>query len=138
MAISIHVDDIGSENVVNNASSTNPKEEQKNNPWTSLFSRFMKNAFHKIFIESHAILYNKWLNKIITFALISLIGWLAAFVLFKNEALPGGMLFSFYVLVACSHVIGHLFELIKLPSLLGIHMSIKCNRIPFQTRFLVV
>ena len=114
------------------------QQTQKKNKRTTRGPHYSQDSWKMLFIESHAILYNKWLNKIITFALISLIGWLAAFVLFKNEALPGGMLFSFYVLVTCSHVIGHLFELIKLPSLLGIHMSIKCNRIPFQTRFLVV
>jgi hypothetical protein len=71
-------------------------------------------------IESHAVFYEEWLNKIITFSLISLSGWLVAFFLFKKEALPGGLLFSLYVLVTCSHIIGLLFEIIKFPSLLGI------------------
>jgi hypothetical protein len=128
MAISVHVDEIDSEHVVNNPSAalTTNAEEQKSRPTASRFSRFMKKAFHKVFIESHAIFYEEWLNKIITFALISLSVWLAAFVLFKKEALPGGILFSLYVLVTCSHTIGHLFELIKLPSLLGIDRFILC------------
>lgn len=74
---------------------------------------------HKIFIESCCIFNKKLPNKISLFFIISAIIWLVLLILFDQKALPGGSYFSLWVLVTCSHILGFIFEMVKMPSLLG-------------------
>lgn len=74
---------------------------------------------YKIFIESCCFVNKKLPNKICLFFIISVIIWLVFLILFDQKALPGGLYFSLWALVNCSHILGFIFEMIKMPSLLG-------------------
>lgn len=83
---------------------------------------FVKNYnkyFQSIFIKSCWLINNKIANKILIFLIISISCWLIAFILLGNKSLPGGIVFSLFVLFISAHSIGFLIEKIKLPSLLG-------------------
>lgn len=74
---------------------------------------------HRILIESCFVFNQRLSNKICLFFMISAIIWIILFILFDQAALPGGPFFSLWTLVTFSHILGFMFELIKMPSLLG-------------------
>ena len=66
------------------------------------------------------VITNKTLNKILVFSSFCPLIWLLVYLIVGKSALPGqGIFFSLISMVAAAHIVGFLFEKIKLPSLLG-------------------
>lgn len=73
-------------------------------------------------LKSHLIrlIKNRSFNKIVIFFTFSPLLWLLVFLVVGKSALPGeGIFFSLIAMVVAAHVVGFLFEKIKMPSLLG-------------------
>ncbi len=99
-----------------NLPSAELEDKQKKNK----FKKFISFIFFKTIIKSFWLINNKLFNKILLFFLIAATCWLVIFLLFGKSALPGGLYFSLAILLILSHVLGFLFEKLKLPSLLGL------------------
>ena len=79
----------------------------------------VKSLFQTLILNSCLLNRNKRINAFLIFFLISLTCWSLMFLTLGKEALPGGICFSLFVLIVSCHIIGYLFELIKMPNLLG-------------------
>lgn len=88
---------------------------------SSIVMQKLDKLFNRIFVASFGISKNNLSNQIIIFFIIAFITWAFLYVVFQNSALPGGIYFSLFILIVASQICGFLFELIKLPSLLGIN-----------------
>ena len=78
-----------------------------------------KSLFQTFILNSCLLNRNKQINAILVFFLISLTCWSLMYLTLGKEALPGGICFSLFILIVSCHVIGYLFELIKMANLLG-------------------
>ena len=85
----------------------------------------LNSLFQIIFIKSCFLNRNQRINGIIVFFILSLTCWFLMFLTLNKEALPGGVCFSLFVLIISCHIVGYLFELIKMPNLLGKYQK-KC------------
>ena len=76
--------------------------------------------YTRLVVSSCFVVNHKLSNKNTLFFLLTLAVWVCCLVLFGAQALPGGgVYFSLIVLFLSAHSLGFLFELVKLPSLLG-------------------
>lgn len=85
------------------------EEKKKDNNWRK-----------RLGAQICAVVSNRLVNKIIIFACLCPLLWLLIYVIVGKAALPGqGIYFSLIAMVAAAHVAGFLFELIRMPGLLG-------------------
>ena len=79
----------------------------------------MTRLFQIVIVKSCFITTNKTVNMCVLFAVVSLAFWSIMYLCIGAYALPGGVCFSLFVLVVSCHIVGYLFEKIKIPNLLG-------------------
>lgn len=95
--------------------------ENNNNPQPSTTpnsnSRYM---FFRFKTKICALIRNNFANKALIFVSICPLIWLFTYLIVDKKALPGeGIYFSLIALVASAHIIGFIFEKLKMPSLFG-------------------
>ena len=81
----------------------------------------LESTFRGLILDSCFLSRNKRINAIFVFFILSLTCWTLMYLTLNDKALPGGVYFSLFVLIVSCHIVGYLFELIKLPNLLGIN-----------------
>lgn len=79
-----------------------------------------KNCCNRLKSQLIRLIKNRSFNKIVIFFTFSPLLWLLVFLVVGKSALPGeGIFFSLIAMVVAAHVVGFVFEKIKMPSLLG-------------------
>ena len=109
--------------MTNAAAITSTEDLAKNAKRKNKMIAYLDKKFHSIFqgliIKSCFIINNQTVNKIILFFIGSLAFWSFMYLTIGTNALPGGICFSLFVLIFSSHLVGYVFEKIKMPNLLG-------------------
>ena len=114
------------------------KEEKKTAPDTDVLDTKVKTdktnkCWNRVKSFGIGVIKNRTFNKIVIFFTFSPLLWLLVYLIVGKSALPGqGIFFSLIALVVAAHVVGFIFEKIKMPSLLGMLLvGIAFQNIPF-------
>ena len=83
--------------------------------------------------KSTQIIQNRTFNKIIAFFCLCPLLWLLVYLVVGQSALPGkGIYFSLLAMIVGAHLVGFIFETIKMPALLGmLIVGIGFRNIPY-------
>ena len=84
-------------------------------------------------LKSTQIIRNRNFNKIVTFLCLCPLIWLLIYLVLGETALPGkGIYFSLIAMIVGAHLVGFIFETIKMPALLGmLIVGIGFRNIPY-------
>lgn len=108
------------------STSDDDKDNKINKPDSKKFTAVVK-------ARSSQVIRNRLFNKIVAFFALCPLVWLLTYLVVGESALPGkGIYFSLIAMVAGAHVVGFVFEIIKMPALLGMLVAgIAFRNVPY-------